>query len=87
MKGGLKNIFNKKNMARNLVERKNEEKEDEDATAKQEQSADKSPQVQVITFETLIANNIDALNNKIDILFANMMEGFKQVGVKFPEKK
>jgi len=83
LKGGFKN------MARNLVRQKeieNPEEQNKKDNEKNIIAQEQNPEVRIITFETLIANNIDALNAKMDALHSTMVEAFKQVGVKFPEK-
>lgn len=70
-------------MARNLVKAKEEEQEEEIKETVEVPKQEVKEEVKVITFEALIANNLDALNNKVDRLEAILLEGFKQVGVKF----
>lgn len=84
--GFFKRMFSKKekggeeNMARNLVKEKQDAPE-LPLPAQEQQSG--NPQVQVITFEDLIANNLVALNAKIDVLMGRLNEMAEQVGVKF----
>ena len=73
-------------MARNLVR----EKDEKDIIPLELPTLPPSPPkveetVRIITFENLIASNLEALNNKFDLLIKRVYEGFLQVGVKFPE--
>lgn len=78
----------KKKMARNLVKESQEDKAQE--AIKQEASKvsepAQAPAVQIITTEALLINNVDVVNNKLDELKAIVLEGFKQVGVKFTKE-
>lgn len=71
-------------MARNLVK----EKEQDDSnipTPPTAAQAAPEPQVQYVAFEILLANNLDVLMRNQEVMYNRMMEGFKQVGVKFSE--
>ncbi|MBM3191442.1 MAG: hypothetical protein FJZ63_02145 [Chlamydiae bacterium] len=71
-------------MARNLVKEKEEEKQEAPVVPVAPQEKE---EVKVITWEALIANNLDSLHAKIDALARMTSEGFKQVGVKFEDAK
>lgn len=83
LKGGLKK------MARNLVKEREEQREaDEAKSAKlvKPVGSDKE-EVRIITWEALIANNIEQLHVRMDSLEKKIMEGFKQVGVQLQEEE
>jgi hypothetical protein len=73
-------------MARNLVQEKREEENNnklkaEDAKAVEAKKED-------LQEGKIAVNQVEAvIINRIDVLTAIVMEGFKQVGVKFEEKK
>lgn len=71
------------NLARNLVAEKDKPQESDKQLTHGENNPIKEPEIKVVTFEALIANNLDALNTKMDSIYSKMLEGFKQVGVKF----
>jgi hypothetical protein len=83
MKAGEK-IKRRWDMARNLVAEKEKImiEGDKQITGQVAQPS-KEPEVRVVTFEALIANNLEALNTKVDKLEELIKEGFKQVGVKY----
>lgn len=85
-------------MARNLVQEKREEErakalevaDAKEAEAKKpEATTAKAPEEKLvyITTEQVTLNNLNVIMAQLDILSKIVMEGFKQVGVKFEEAK
>lgn len=72
-------------MARNLVQEKKEEKAPEEKPS--EPQASPPQEMQVITTEQLLLNNLDAVMQELFSVKALVFEMAKQVGVVFPEKK
>jgi hypothetical protein len=73
-------------MARNLVQEKTEAPKEEAKHTEAPKEA-KDVEVRVITQEQLIANNLEVLLAMQQETYKKMLEGFKQVGVKFEEDK
>lgn len=71
-------------MARNLVKEKTEQ-EDSSIPSPPAQAEQAKAEVQYVAFEVLLLNNLDVLMRNHEIMYNRMMEGFKQVGVKFSE--
>jgi hypothetical protein len=73
-------------MARNLVKETQEAPKEEAKPTEAPKDA-KEVEVRVITQEQLIANNLEVLLAMQQETYKKMLEGFKQVGVKFDEEK
>lgn len=73
-------------MARNLVQEKETKTE---AVAEVKVDATKPTEEKVIymTTEQVTLNNLNVIMAQLDIMYTKMIEGFKQVGVKFEETK
>ena len=81
-------------MARNLVQEKREEennKKSEALEASKEAKVEAKPTVEekivYITTEQVTLNNLNVIVAQLDIIHSKMIEGFRQVGVKFEEAK
>lgn len=72
-------------MARNLVK----EAENTEAPKQEEKKEEVKPEkeVVVLTTEQVILNNLNVLMQAQSEMYSKMIEGFKQVGVKFEDKK
>lgn len=77
LKGGKKTMRNPKGVAK--TGGSPEKVEDQKAIPQN------NPEVQVITFEALIANNLDALARMQQEMKDKMMAGFEKLGIKFDE--
>jgi hypothetical protein len=75
-------------MARNLVKENQEKAEAPKEEAKPTEAPKDANQVEVrvITQEQLIANNLEVLLAMQQETYKKMIEGFKQVGVKFSDE-
>lgn len=71
-------------MARNLVKEKESPIPELPAQVPVEVKT-AEPEVKIVTFEALIANNLEALNAKFDFLTSRILQMAKQVGVEFKD--
>ena len=73
-------------MARNLVKESQEDEEKAIASAVEKKEEPKE-NIVILTAEQVILNNLQAIAKVQDEMFLKMIAGFKQIGIKFEEKK
>lgn len=75
-------------MARNLVQEREDDEAVKTPTEKKPEAAKPvEEKVVYITTEQVTLNNLNVIMAQLELLYTKMLEGFKQVGVKFEDSK